>query len=209
VGAGGPPDAAGNADPTPAVASLAPLSGALAYGSASASFILAGQRSSSALLCRLNSGSWTPCPESLTYTGLSYGAHALSVHDPGLPGVAGASIAWTAPVPAPSLIAPRFPLLVTFASRRAQQRTKAARVPRLLYRANTEGTAVVIVRRGRRTVARWTTAFRRGSNTMAFPIVALRRLGAGRHHLTLVPQNSAGAGPVLTRRFDVVRLRGR
>jgi hypothetical protein len=202
-------DAAGNADPTPAVASLAPLSGALVYGSASASFVLAGQRSSNALLCRLNTGSWTPCPESLTFTGLSYGTHALSVRDPGMPDVAGASIAWTAPVPAPSLITPRFPLLLTFASRRAQQRTKAARVPRLLYRANTDGTAAVIVRRGQRTVARWTTAFHRGSNTMAFPIVPLRRLGAGRHVLTLVPQNSAGAGALLTRRFDVVRLRGR
>jgi hypothetical protein len=121
----------------------------------------------------------------------------------------GASIAWNTPLPAPSLIAARFPLLVTFASRRAQKRTKAARVPRLLYRANTDGAAAVTLRRGRRTIARWTTSFHRGSNTMAFPIVPLRRLGAGRHVLTLEPRNSAGAGASFTRRFDVVRLHGR
>jgi hypothetical protein len=202
-------DAAGNADPTPATARLAPVGGAVPYGSVSASFVLAGQRSSGALRCRLNGGSWAPCPESLTFTGLSYGTHALAVHDPGLPGVAGASIAWTTPLPAPSLIAARFPLLVTFASRRAQRRTKAARVPRLLYRANTDGAAAVTLRRGRRTIARWTTSFHRGSNTMAFPIVPLRRLGSGRHVLTLEPRNSVGAGAPFTRRFDVVHLRGR
>jgi concanavalin A-like lectin/glucanase superfamily protein len=202
-------DIAGNADPTPAVASLAPLSGAGAYGSASAAFVLAGQRSSGALRCRLDSGGWMPCPEPLTFTRLAFGAHFLAIHDPGLPSVAGASIAWTAPLPAPSLIGPRFPLLLTFASRRAQQRTKASRAPRLLYRANADGTAAVIVRRGQRTIANWTTTFHRGSNTMVFPIASLRRLGAGRHVLTLVPRNSAGAGAILTRRFDVVRLRGR
>jgi len=201
-------DGAGNPDPTPAVASLAPLSGAVPYGSVSASFVLAGQRSG-ALRCRLDSGGWAPCPEALTFTGLAYGPHVLAVHDPGLPGVAGASIAWTAPVPAPSLIGARLPLLVTFSSRRAQQRAKPARVPRLLYRANTDGAADVTVRRGRRIVARWTTAFHRGSNTMAFPIGPLRRLGTGRHVLTVVPRNSTGVGAVLTRRFDVVRLRGR
>jgi hypothetical protein len=202
-------DAAGNADPTPAIAHLAPVGGAVPYGSVTASFVLAGQRSSSALRCRLNGGTWAPCPESLTFTGLPYGTQALAVHDPGLPGVAGASIAWTTPLPAPSLIAARFPLLVTFASRRAQQRTKAARVPRLLYRANTDGAAAVTVRRGGRIIARWTTSFHRGSNTMAFPIVPLRRLGPGRHVLKLEPRNSVGAGAPFTRRFDVVRLRGR
>jgi len=203
-------DAAGNVDPTPAVAHLAPLGGATPYGSVSASFVLAGHRSSSAVRCRLDSASWARCPDSLSFTGLPYGTHALAVHDPNLPSVTGAaSIAWTTPLPAPSLIAPRFPLLVTFASRRAQQRTKAARVPRLLYRANTDGAAAVVLRRGQRTIARWTTSFHRGSNTMAFPIAPLRRLGTGRHVLTLAPRNSAGAGKVLTRRFDVVRLRKR
>jgi hypothetical protein len=203
-------DGAGNADPTPAVTRLAPLAGALPYGSVSASFVVAGQRSTGALRCRVNDGSWAPCPEALTFSGLSYGANALAVHDPGLPGVAGAaSIAWTAPLPAPSLIAPRFPLLVTFASRRAQRRTKVARAPRLLYRANTDGLATVTLRRGARTVARWTTAFHGGSNTMAFPIARLRRLGTGRHVMTLEPRNAANAGKPLTRRFDVVRLRER
>ncbi|MGH2942653.1 MAG: hypothetical protein ACRDLN_07775, partial [Solirubrobacteraceae bacterium] len=89
----------------------------------------------------------------------------------------------------------------------AQRRTK--RAPRLLYRANTDGTAAVILRRGRRIVARWTTPFHRGSNTMAFPIARLRRLGTGRHVLTLEPRNAVGAGRALVRRFDVVRLRGR
>ena len=200
-------DGAGNADPTPATARLAPQAGATAYGGASASFVVSGQRSSSALQCRLNAGGWAPCPESLTFTDLPYGSNALAVRDPGLPGVAGAaSIAWDAPLPAPSLIAPRFPLLVTFASRRAQRRTKPARSPRLLYRANTDGTAAVVLRRGRRRVGRWTTAFHRGSNTMAFPIARLRRLGTGRHVLTLEPRNAAGTGRALTRRFDVVRL---
>jgi len=202
-------DGAGNADATPATVRLAPTGGAVPYGSVSASFVLAGHRSSSALRCRLDGAGWTACPQSLTFTGLPYGPHALSVHDPGLSGVVGASIAWTTPLPAPSLIAPRFPLLVTFASRRAQQRTKASRVPRLLYRANTDGAAAVTLRRGKRTIARWTTSFHRGSNTMAFPIVPLRRLGSGRHVLTLEPRNSAAAGTPLTRRFDVVRLRGR
>jgi hypothetical protein len=203
-------DAAGNADPTPATARLAPQDGGTPYGGANASFVVAGHRSASALKCRLNDGGWAPCPESLTFTDLPYGAHALAVRDPGLPTVTGAaSVAWTAPLPAPSLIAARFPLLVTFASRRAQRRTKASRVPRLLYRANTDGAAAVVLRRGRRTVARWTTAFHRGSNTMAFPLARLRRLAVGRHVLTLEPRNAVGAGPPLTRRFDVVRLRGR
>jgi hypothetical protein len=203
-------DAAGNVDATPATARLAPPGGATPYAGASASFVVAGQRAPGTLECRLNSGGWARCPESLTFTDLPYGANALSVRDPGLPTVAGAaSVAWTAPLPAPSLIAARFPLLVTFASRRAQRRTKASRVPRLLYRANTDGTAAVVLRRGRRTVARWTTAFHRGSNTMAFPIMRLRRLGPGRHVLTLEPRNAAGAGPALTRRFDVVRLAAR
>jgi hypothetical protein len=143
----------------------------------------------------------------MTFTDLPYGANALSVRDPGLPGVPGAaSLAWNAPLPAPSLIAPRFPLLVKFASRRAQRRTKPSRVPRLLYRANTDGAATVVLRRGARVVGRWTTAFHRGSNTMAFPIDRFRRLGTGRHVLTLEPRNAAGPGPALTRRFDVVRL---
>jgi hypothetical protein len=201
-------DAAGNADPSPATARLAPDGGATPYGSASASFVVSGQRSSSALLCRLNAAAaWTGCPESMTFTDLPYGANALSVRDPGLPGVAGAaSLAWNAPLPAPSLIAPRFPLLVKFASRRAQRRTKPSRAPRLLYRANTDGAAAVVLRRGARVVGRWTTAFHRGSNTMAFPIDRFRRLGTGRHVLTLEPRNGTGQGPALTRRFDVVRL---
>jgi hypothetical protein len=202
-------DGAGNADPTPATARLAPQAGATPYGGASASFVVSGQRSSVALQCRLNSGGWGACPEPLTFTDLPYGSNALAVRDPGLPGVAGAaSIAWDSPLPAPSLIAPRFPLLVTFASRRAQRRTKLSRSPRLLYRANTDGIAAVVLRRGRRTVGSWTTAFHRGSNTMAFPIARLRRLGAGRHVLTLEPRNAASAGRALTRRFDVVRLQG-
>jgi concanavalin A-like lectin/glucanase superfamily protein len=202
-------DAAGNADPTPATARLAPEGGATPYGSASASFVVAGQRSS-ALQCRLNAAGWAPCPESLTFTDLPYGANAVSVRDPGLPGVPGAaSLAWNAPLPVPSLIAPRFPLLVTFASRRAQRRTKPSRAPRLLYRANTDGAAAVVLRRGARIVGRWTTAFHRGSNTMAFPIDRFRRLGSGRHVLTLEPRNAAASGPALRRRFDVVRLRGR
>jgi hypothetical protein len=202
-------DAAGNADPTPAVARLAPQAGAPPYGGASASFVVSGQRSSVALQCRLNSGGWGPCPDSMTFTDLPYGSNALAVRDPGLPGVAGAaSIVWDSPLPAPSLIAPRFPLLITFASRRAQRRTKLSRAPRLLYRANTDGIAAVVLRRGRRTVGSWTMAFHRGSNTMAFPLARLRRLGTGRHVLTLAPRNAASAGRALTRRFDVVRLQG-
>jgi hypothetical protein len=146
----------------------------------------------------------------LTFTDVPYGPNALSVRDPGLPGVAApASVTWTAPLPAPSLIGARFPLLVKFASRRAQQRTKPARAPRLLYRANSDGAAAVVLRRGLRTVARWTTSFHRGSNTMVFPIAQLRRLAVGRHVLTLQPRNATGPGATLTRRFDVVRLRGR
>lgn len=202
-------DAAGNADPTPATARLAPQVGATPYGGASASFVVSGQRSSGALQCRVNSGGWGACPDSLTFTDLPYGFNALAVRDPGLPGVASpASIVWDSPLPAPSLIAPRFPLLITFASRRAQRRTKASRAPRLLYRANTDGTAAITLRRGRRTVARWTTTFHRGSNTMTFPLARLRRLATGRHVLTLEPRNAASAGRPLTRRFDVVRLHG-
>jgi hypothetical protein len=202
-------DAAGNADPTPATARLAPQAGATPYGGASASFVVSGERSTVALQCRLNSGGWSPCPDSLTFTDLSYGSNALAVRDPGLPGVAGAaSIVWDSPLPAPSLIAPRFPLLITFASRRAQRRTKLSRAPRLLYRANTDGTAAVVLRRGRRTVESWTTAFHRGSNTMTFPLARLRRLATGRHVLTLEPRNAASAGRALMRRFDVVRLHG-
>jgi hypothetical protein len=200
-------DVAGNADPSPATARFAADGGATPYGSASASFVVSGQRSSSALQCRLNAAAWGSCPESLTFTDLPYGANALAVRDPGLPGVSGAAaLAWNAPLPAPSLIAPRFPLLVKFASRRAQRRTKPSRVPRLLYRANTDGAAAVVLRRGARVVGRWTAAFQRGSNTMAFPIDRFRRLGAGRHVLTLEPRNATGPGPTLTRRFDVVRL---
>jgi len=203
-------DAAGNLDPTPATARLAQQTGATPYGGATAAFVVAGHRAASGLRCRLDDGGWAPCPESLTFTDLPYGAHALAVRDAGLPTVtAAASVAWVAPLPAPSLIAARFPLLVTFASRRAQRRTKASRAPRLLYRANTDGVAAVVLRRGGRTVARWTTAFHRGSNTMAFPLARLRRLAVGRHVLTLEPRNAVGAGPALTRRFDVVRLRGR
>jgi Concanavalin A-like lectin/glucanases superfamily len=202
-------DAAGNVDPTPATARLAPQAGATPYGGASASFVVSGERSTVALQCRVNSGGWSPCPDSLTFTDLPYGSNALAVRDPGLPGVAGAaSIVWDSPLPAPSLIAPRFPLLITFASRRAQRRTKLSRAPRLLYRANTDGTAAVVLRRGPRTVARWTTAFHRGSNTMTFPLARLRRLATGRHVLTLEPRNAASTGRALTRRFDVVRLHG-
>ena len=158
----------------------------------------------------LDGSRWAPCPESLTFTDLSYGRHSLAVRDPGLPTVtSAASVEWIAPLPAPSLIAPRFPLLVTFASRRAQRRTKAARTPRLLYRANSDGIAAVVLRRGRRTVARWTAPFHAGSNTMTFPVARLRRLDPGRHVLTLQPRNSVVTGAALTRRFDVVRLRGR
>jgi hypothetical protein len=203
-------DVAGNADQSLATARIAPQGGPTPFGSASASFVVAGNRASSALQCRLDDGRWAPCPESLTFTDLDYGHHSLAVRDPGLPTVtSAASVEWNAALPAPSLIAPRFPLLVTFASRRAQRRTKAARTPRLLYRANTDGIAAVLLRRGRRTVARWTAPFHAGSNTMAFPVARLRRLEPGRHVLTLEPRNAAGTGPALTRRFDVVRLRGR
>jgi hypothetical protein len=203
-------DGAGNADPTPATAVVAPQTGATPFDSASASFVVAGERSSSALQCRLNAGDWTACPEPLTFTDLPYGPNALSVRDPGLPGVANAaSVTWTAPLPPPSLIGARFPLLVTFASRRAQRRTKPARAPRLLYRANTDGAATVVLRRKGRIVGQWTTPFHRGSNTMVFPIDRLRRLATGRHVLTLQPRNATGPGAALTRRFDVVRLRGR
>jgi hypothetical protein len=201
-------DAAGNADPTSATARIAPQAGATPFGGASASFVVAGNRTSSTLQCRLNGGGWAPCPASLTFSDLSYGPHSLAVRDPGLPSVtSAASVGWTAPLPTPSLIASRFPLLVTFASRRAQRRTKASRAPRLLYRADTDGIAAVVLRRGRQTVGRWTTPFHSGSNTMAFPLARLRRLGSGRHVLTLQPRNAAGTGPALTRRFDVVRLR--
>jgi hypothetical protein len=203
-------DAAGNADQSLATARIVPPGGATPFGSASASFVVAGDRSASALQCRLDDGRWAPCPESLTFTDLSYGRHALAVRDPGLPTVtSAASVEWSSPLPAPSLIAPRFPLLVTFASRRAQRRTKAARAPRLLYRANTDGVATVVLRRGRRTVGSWTAPFHAGSNTMALPVARLRRLEPGRHVLTLAPRNAVGAGTALTRRFDVVRLRGR
>lgn len=203
-------DAAGNADPTPATAQLAPQAGATSYAGASASFVVSGQRSSSALECRLNSGAWDACPESLTFTDLPYGTNALAVRDPALPGVTNAaSIAWNAQLPAPSLIAPRFPLIVKFASRRAQRRAKPSRAPRLLYRANTDGTAAVVLRKGQRTIGTWTVAFHRGSNTMVFPVARLRRLGTGRHVMTLTPRNAAGTGRALTRRFEVVRLGGR
>jgi hypothetical protein len=118
-------------------------------------------------------------------------------------------VSWTAPLPAPSLISARFPLLLTFASRRAQRRTKPARAPRLLYRANTDGAAAVVLRRKGRVVGQWTAPFHRGSNTMVFPIARLRRLATGRHVLTLQPRNATGAGAALTRRFDIVRLGGR
>jgi hypothetical protein len=200
-------DAAGNADATPATAQLAPEAGGSAYAGASASFVVSGQRSSSALQCRLNSGAWGACPDSLTFTDLPYGTNALAVRDPELPGVTdAASIAWNAPLPVPNLIDARFPLIVKFASRRAQRRTKPSRAPRLLYRANTDGTAAVVLRKGRRTIATWTSAFHRGSNTMVFPIARLRRLKAGRHVITLTPRNAAGSGRALTRRFDVVRM---
>jgi hypothetical protein len=203
-------DGAGNADPTPAAAVVAPQAGATSFDSASASFVVAGQRSGTDLQCRLNGGDWATCPESLTFTGLAYGPNALSVRDQGLPGVAAAaSVTWTAPLPAPSLIGARFPLLVTFASRRAQLRTKPARAPRLLYRANTDGAAAVVLRRKGRVVGQWTAPFHRGSNTMIFPIARLRRLATGRHVLTLQPRNATGAGAALTRRFDIVRLGGR
>jgi len=203
-------DAAGNVDQTLATALIAPQGGAIPFGSASASFVVAGNRASSTLQCRLNGLDWAPCPASLAFTDLRYGPQSLAVRDPGLPAVtSAASVQWTAPLPAASLIAARFPLLVTFASRRAQRRAKASRAPRLLYRANTDGIATVVLRRGRRTVGRWTTPFHSGSNTMAFPVARLRRLGSGRHVLTLQPRNAAGTGPPLTRRFDVVRLRGR
>jgi hypothetical protein len=203
-------DGAGNADPTPATAVVAPQTGAAPFEGASASFVVAGQHSSSDLQCRLNGGGWATCPDSMTFTNLPYGPNALSVRDSGLPGVAGAaSVTWTAPLPAPSLINARFPLLVTFASRRAQRRTKPARAPRLLYRSNTDGTGAVVLRRAGRVVGQWSAPFHRGSNTLVFPIDRLRRLAAGRHVLTLQPRNATGAGAALTRRFDVVRLRGR
>jgi hypothetical protein len=201
-------DAAGNADQSLASAQITPQGGALPFGSASASFVVAGNRSTNGLQCLLDASRWAPCPESLSFNDLSYGRHSLAVRDPGLPTVtSAASVEWIAPLPAPSLIAPRFPLLVTFASRRAQRRTKATRTPRLLYRANSDGVAAVVLRRGRRTIASWTAPFHAGSNTMAFPVARLRRLEPGRHVLTLAPRNAAGVGVALTRRFDVVRLR--
>jgi Concanavalin A-like lectin/glucanases superfamily len=200
-------DAAGNVDPTPATVA-APSSAAQEYTGAAASFVVSGARSTAGLQCRLDGGSWQGCPSPLTFAQLGYGDHELAVRDERLVGLAQApSLTWRMALPAPRLIAARFPTILKFASRRAQRATSPSRAPRLLFASNVDARATAtLTRRGRR-VSSWPLIIRRGSNAMALPIERLRKLRPGRHTLTIQPSNAAGVGRALTVRFDVVLLR--
>jgi Concanavalin A-like lectin/glucanases superfamily len=203
-------DGAGNVDPTPATvtAALSVVRGVGEYGGASASFLVSGARSAADLQCRLDGGAWQRCPTPLTFSAMPYGDHELAVRDRQLTDLAQPpALTWHAALPAPRLIAARFPAILKFASRRAQRATKPSRAPRLLFASNVEaaGTAT-LARRGRR-VATWRVAVHAGSNAMALPIARLRALRPGRHTLTIQTANAAGSGRPLSVRFDVVLLR--
>jgi hypothetical protein len=205
-------DRAGNVDPSPATVTFAAAAddGAEQYVGSAASFAVAGARSTAGVECRIDGGAWSPCPAPLTFAGTGYGNHELAVRDQRLPGVASApSLTWDVALPVPRLIAPSFPSLLTFASRRAQRRTKAARAPRLLFLSNVDATATATLSRRGRRLAAWSLGVHRGSNTMAFPIGRLRKLRPGRHTVTVRPTNAAGVGRTLSVRFDVVQLRRR
>jgi hypothetical protein len=200
-------DGAGNVDPSPATAT-ALSAGPQEYAGASASFVVSGARSTAGLQCRLDGGAWQSCPTPLTFDAMSYGDHELAVRDASLAGLAQPpSLAWRVAMPAPRLIAARFPSILKFASRRAQRATRPLRAPRLLFASNVDATGTAtLARRGHR-IATWPVAIRRGSNTLVLPIARLRALRRGRHVLTIQAANAAGAGRPLSVRFDVVRLR--
>jgi hypothetical protein len=200
-------DAAGNVDATPAIASLGEPgdAGAIPFA-VQASFTVAGQRSDGTLECRLDAGEWAPCPASLTFANLP-GSHTLAVRDTRLTRLAASpALSWTAALPSPRLIAAQFPALLSLGSgRRQQQRTKASRLPRLLFQSNAPGTAEIRLVRRSRTVERWSAAVALGPNALVMPRPAWLKLAAGRYTLVVTVRNAAGASRALKIRFDAVR----
>jgi hypothetical protein len=127
------------------------------------------------------------------------------VVDPALSGVVFPTIAWTNPLPVPRVVGSQFPALLHLGSRRGQARLATARLPRLLFQGNAAGRARVTLRRGDRTVSRWSVRVVQGSNLVALPRSAWRRLRPGRYRLEVVVRNASGSSSPLTLRFDAVR----
>lgn len=199
-------DAAGNADPVPAVVVIEPppASEPITFAGAGARFTVGGV-SVGSLRCSLDGAEPGPCPWPLDFAALAYGPHTLTVIDTGIAGVVFPTIAWDAALPRPLLAASQFPAVLQLGSRRGQAGLAAARLPRLLFQSNVAGRAALTLRRRSTPVHRWTARVVQGSNLIRLPRRAWRRLRPGRYGLEVRVANASGSSPPLTLRFDAVR----
>jgi large repetitive protein len=211
-------DAAGNADPTPPTVAIPAAPAAAAATAAltgpTAAFGFWTDGTTGHPECNLDGGQWAPCGATLTTGALPPGPHALVVRAP-LPGGAVQTVAttWTISLPAPRLVGVQFPVLVYMPpARKITKSFPSSRLPAVRFSLNVGATVSLALDRttGAKTgrhVATWTLPAMAGANVARVPLAVYRKLGNARYRLTANAAGPAGASPVRTVRFQVVRKR--
>jgi hypothetical protein len=207
-------DAAGNADPSPSSVAIpappaAAATAALTGPTAAFAFWTDGTGHPE---CTLDGAAWAPCGATLETGALPPGPHALAVRA-SLPGGAVQTVAttWTVALPAPRLVGVQFPVLVYVPpARKITKSFPASRRPAARFSLNVPATVTLSLdrtsgARARRHVATWTMAAKAGANLDRVPLAVYRKLGTARYRLTANAAGPAGASPVRTVRFQVVR----
>jgi hypothetical protein len=207
-------DAAGNADPGPstvAIPAAAPASAATLTGP-TAAFGFWTDGTTSHPECNLDGAAWAPCGATLQTGALPPGPHALAVRA-AVPGGAMQTVTttWTVALPAPRLVGVQFPVLVYVPpARKIGKSFPASRLPAVRFSLNVGATVTLSLdrttgARANRHLATWTIGANPGANVVRVPLAVYRRLGDARYRLTATAAGPAGASPLRTVRFQVVR----
>jgi hypothetical protein len=206
-------DPAGNADAGPSTVAIpAALAAAAALTGPTAAFGFWADGTTGHPECNLDGGEWAPCGATLQTGALPPGAHALAVRA-ALPGGAMQTVTttWTISLPAPRLVGVQFPVLVYVPpARKIGKSFPASRLPAVRFSLNVGATVTLSLdrttgARAKRHLATWTIGAKAGANVVRVPLAVYRKLGTARYRLTATAAGPAGASPLRTVRFQVVR----
>ena len=206
-------DAAGNADQSPSTVAIpAAPAAATALTGPTAAFGFWTDGTTGHPECNLDGAQWAPCGATLQTGALPPGPHALAVRA-ALPGGAMQTVTatWTVSLPAPQLVGVQFPVLVYVPpARKIGKSVPASRLPAVRFSLNVGATVTLSLdrttgARAKRHLATWAIGAKAGANVARVPLAVYRKLGNARYRLTATAAGPAGASPLRTVRFQVVR----
>jgi hypothetical protein len=118
---------------------------------------------------------------------------------------------WMVSLPAPRLVGVQFPVLVYVPpARKIRNSFPASRLPAVRFSLNVGATVTLSLdrttgARAKRHLATWTIAAKAGANVARVPLAVYRKLGTARYRLTANAAGPAGASPLRSVPFQVVR----